>query len=47
MMQQELANAAGISKSYLSRIESGKRTGTAEVLAAIARALDLTLDDIV
>jgi len=47
MMQQELANAADISKSYLSQIESGKRRGTAEVLAAIARALDLTLDDIV
>lgn len=47
MTQQELADAAGISKSYLSQIESGKRTGTAEVLAAIAGALDLTLDDIV
>ena len=47
MTQQELAEAAGISKSYLSQIESGKRTGTAEVLAGIAGALDLTLDDIV
>ena len=45
--QQELAEAAGISKPYLSQIETGKRTGTTEVLSAIANALDLTLDDIV
>ena len=45
--QQELAETAGISKPYLSQIETGKRTGTTEVLSAIANALDLTLDDIV
>jgi len=32
---------------YLSQIESGKREGTAEVLAAIAKALGLSLDEIV
>jgi transcriptional regulator with XRE-family HTH domain len=47
MTQQELAEAAGISKSYQSQIESGKLTGTAGVLAAIAGALNLSLDDIV
>jgi len=45
--QDELAKAAGISKPYLSQIETGKRRGTAKVLAAIAKALDLDLDDIV
>ncbi len=45
--QKELAESAGISKPYLSQIETGKRTGTTEVLSAIARALDLTIDDIV
>jgi DNA-binding XRE family transcriptional regulator len=45
--QQQLADRAGISKAYLSQIESGKRTGTTEVLSAIARALNLSLDDIV
>ena len=45
--QQELAEAAGISKPYLSQIETGKRKGTTEVLSAVARALDLTLDDVV
>ena len=45
--QQQLSKAAGISKPYLSQIETGKRTGAMEVLSAIANALDLTIDDIV
>ena len=44
--QQQLAEAAGISTPYLSQIETNKRAGTTEVLAAIAKALKLTLDDI-
>lgn len=44
LTQQELADRAGISKPYLSQIESGKRQGTVETLAAIARALDVPLD---
>ena len=47
LTQQALAAQSGISAAYLSQIETGKRTGTAEVLQAIARALDVTLDDIV
>lgn len=47
LAQQELAQQAGISAAYLSQIESGKRTGSAEVLGAIAAALDLTLDEII
>jgi len=45
LTQQELADRAGISKPYLSQIETGKRTGTAKVLAAIANALGVTLDE--
>ena len=45
--QQQLSEAAGISKPYLSQIETGKRTGTTEVLSGVAKALDLTIDDIV
>jgi DNA-binding XRE family transcriptional regulator len=47
LTQKQLADAAGISKPYLSQIETGKRTGTTEILTSIASALDLTLDDIV
>lgn len=47
LTQQQLANAAGISKPYLSQIETGKRTGTTEILSTIAKALDVSLDEIV
>ena len=47
LTQQQLAEATGISTSYLSQIETRKRTGRTEVLTAIARVLKLTLDDIV
>ena len=44
LTQQELADRAGISKPYLSQIETGKRQGTVETLSALARALDVPLD---
>ncbi len=47
LSQGDLAAEAGISASYLSQLESGKRTGTAEVLSAIAAALDVTIDDLI
>jgi len=47
LTQKALADIAGISKPYLSQIETNKRTGTKEVLLAIAKALKVTLDDIV
>lgn len=47
LTQQQLADDAGISAAYLSQIETGKRAGKTAVLQAIARALNLTLDDVV
>ncbi len=41
---EDLAGRAGISKSYLSQIETGKRQGTVETLKAIALALDVPPD---
>jgi DNA-binding XRE family transcriptional regulator len=46
LTQQELAHRIGISKPYLSQLETGKRTGTTEVLSAIAKALEVPLDHI-
>ena len=46
LTQHQLADAAGISKTCLSQIESGERTRHTDVLDAIAKALDLSLDDI-
>ena len=47
MTQQQVAEKAGISKSYLSQLESGQRRGTTEVLSAVASALSVSLEDLV
>ena len=46
LTQQQLSDRVGISKPYLSQLETGKRTGTTEVLAAIAKALDVSLEQV-
>jgi DNA-binding XRE family transcriptional regulator len=47
LTQRQLAEAAGISPPYLSQLEAGKRAGATEVLLSIAKALQVTLEDIV
>ena len=47
MTVSDLAEAAGISQPYLSEIESGKKTGSVDVLKRIAAALKVDLNDIV
>lgn len=47
MKQGDLAVAAGIHPVYLSQIETGKRTGSAKTLAAIAGALGVSVDDLI
>ena len=47
LTQQQVATEAGISKSYLSQLESGQRKGSTEVLRALAQALKISLDDLV
>ena len=42
-----LADKAEVAPPYLSQIESGKRAGTVETLQRVARALDVTIDDLV
>lgn len=42
-----LAEAAGISQSYLSDIENGKKDGSVKVLKRIAQALNTDVDLIV
>lgn len=43
----KLAEQAGISPAYLSELESGKKQGSVAVLANVAAALSLTIDDLV
>jgi DNA-binding XRE family transcriptional regulator len=46
MSRTFLASQAGISASYLSQIEGGKRNGTADLLSKIAAVLNVALDDL-
>ena len=47
MSQSEAAEKAGISVPYLSQLEANKRKGSLDVLSAIAKVLQVSLDDIV
>ncbi len=47
MTQQELAAEAGINTAYLSQIETGRRSGSTRTVAAIARALNVAVDDLI
>lgn len=44
LTQDELCKKAGISKSFLSEIENGKKSISAETLLNIAEALNVSLD---
>ena len=47
LTQNELATAADINTVYLSQIETGKRTGSTKTLAVLAKALKVTVDDLI
>jgi DNA-binding XRE family transcriptional regulator len=47
LTQQQLADAARISKPYLSQIETGKRKGSTNILSALAKALKVTLEEVI
>jgi transcriptional regulator with XRE-family HTH domain len=47
MTQEDLAERAQISVSFLSMIERGERVAHLETLASLAEALDVTLSDLV
>ena len=42
--QQEMANRAGLQRTHVGRIETGRYAVTLETLQAIAQALDMTVD---
>lgn len=47
MSRRELAEAAGVSLSYLCEIETGKKPGSASTLKALAAALAVPMDVLV
>ena len=46
MSLEKLAEAAGISRSYLNEIELGKKTANENRMRQIARALDVRVEDL-
>lgn len=46
MTQEALGEAVGVGKSYISQIEAGKKTGSMQVLKALAEVLSLDVDDL-
>ena len=44
--QEDLALEAGINKNYLSDLERGSRNPTVKILEKIAKALDITLEEL-
>ena len=47
LSQLDTAENAGISVPYLSQLETNKRKGSLEVLTAVAKALDVSLESII
>ena len=47
LTQAALAELTGLSKVYISQIETGNRGGSTETLKTIADALNVTLDELV
>jgi DNA-binding XRE family transcriptional regulator len=46
MTQEQLAQASGVRRAYITQLESGTRRGSTKVLAGIARALGVNIDDL-
>jgi transcriptional regulator with XRE-family HTH domain len=47
MTQETLSKLVGVAQGFISEIENGSKTGDVQTLAAAARALDISLDDLV
>lgn len=46
LTQQALADQAGVGKSYISQLESGRKTGSLAILSRLAQVLRIDLDDL-
>jgi transcriptional regulator with XRE-family HTH domain len=45
--QEALSKLVGVAQGFISEIENGSKTGDVQTLAAVARALEISLDDLV
>jgi transcriptional regulator with XRE-family HTH domain len=47
LTQEALSKLVGVAQGFISEIENGSKTGDVQTLAAVARALEVSLDDLV
>ena len=47
LTQEALSKMTGLAQGFLSEIENGSKTGDVQTVAAIARALSVSMDDLV
>ena len=47
LTQRALADAAGVSASYLAEIEAGHKPGSVEAIRRLARALDMPMEHLI
>ncbi|MEM7489722.1 MAG: helix-turn-helix transcriptional regulator [Pseudomonadota bacterium] len=47
LTQQQLADAAGVSRVQIAEIEAGRKTGSVATLGRLAEALSTTIDELV
>jgi transcriptional regulator with XRE-family HTH domain len=47
LTQEALSKLVGVAQGFISEIENGSKTGDVQTLAALARALEISLDDLV
>jgi DNA-binding XRE family transcriptional regulator len=47
LTQETLSKLVGVAQGFISQIENGSKTGDVQTLAAIARVLKISLDDLV
>jgi transcriptional regulator with XRE-family HTH domain len=47
LTQQDLSSQTGVAQGFLSEIENGSKTGDVQTVSKIAKALSLTIDDLV
>lgn len=46
LTQQALADAAGVNRVQIADIEAGRKTGSVETVARLARALNIDMEDL-
>lgn len=46
LTQEQLADRAGLAREYLSKVESGHRNPSLDIIARLAQALEVSLEDL-